>query len=491
MSGFLRKRRLDASGAHGSAHVDTPGSLFRRDPSLFATAVIRCGLLRVREFLEFDWTLPATLVGFVSFAVARILYAAGRYGSSFTALSKVHGAGHSPTLTQAVTALVRSGVHVGETKGVLLPMLRSFPASLERESHSSKFFDHPVRLLGPTAIVLKSATAAEKGVINILYSYALPLFAKLFDIETIAKHYVIVLEPSWSGYCSKDILCYAGMNAPVIVQAYEPHDYRFIEALGCNLIPVAVSNNWWVDHRTFTPVPGVKKDVDLVMVAGWSDFKRHHRFFALLRRMRRSGRRPTVTLIGYPMHRSQADIHMMADRYGVLDQLEFHESLERAEVNRQFNRAKVNVIWSRKEGVNRAIIEGMFSGTPGLLRAGFNYGHPYEYVNHSTGRFAADNDAPEVIARLLDEHELMRPREWVLAHMTCQHATNRLANRLRSLSVSAGQRWRSDLSVKVNGLHGQDYWDDRDRGRFQADYEFLASCVRKVPRIDQESPRKS
>jgi len=73
---------------------------------------------------------------------------------------------------------------------------------------TQKFFDDPRKMLGPMAIVLKPRAQREKGVISILYSYALPLFAKLFDIRRIAEDYFLVLEPSWSGYCNLDKLCY-------------------------------------------------------------------------------------------------------------------------------------------------------------------------------------------------------------------------------------------------------------------------------------------
>src|SRR5262249_31486334 len=151
------------------------------------------------------------------------------------------------------------------------------------------------------------------------------------------------------------------------------------------LIPVPVSANWWVDHRVFQPLPDVSKDADAIMVASWARFKRHERFFAVLSRLRKRGDKLRVILIGYCNDCTGNDIFRLAPYRGVADQIEMHERVAPEEVNRHLNRAKVNVIWSRREGVNRAVIEGFFAGTPGILRAGFNFGYPYPFINPQTG----------------------------------------------------------------------------------------------------------
>ena len=118
-----------------------------------------------------------------------------------------------------------------------------------------------------------------------------------------------------------------------------------------------------------------------------------------------------------------ADIWQQARHYGVADQLEMYERLTPPQVNEQLNRAKVNLLWSRKEGFNRAIIEGMFAGVPGLMRRGHNYGYAYPYINSQTGRFSSEQDLPDQLAEMVDAYERFSPRAWVMEHMTCQKAT--------------------------------------------------------------------
>lgn len=328
------------------------------------------------------------------------------------------------------------------------------------------------------AIVLKPSSTNARGVICIVYSYAFPLFARLFDIERIAKSYFLVLEPSWSGYCDMDVLCYCQIPRPVFVQAYEPRDSEFILNLKSNLIPVPLSANWWVDHRTFKPLPGIAKDADVVMVAGWADFKRHHRFFQGVKRLRSRKLTVKVVLIGYPMGRTKDDINEAAKHYGVNDQLEVYEWITQQEVNVLLNRSKVNVIWSRREGVNRAIIEGMFAGVPCILREGFNYGYPYPYINRETGCYSSEEELPDKLFWMIENYRQFAPREWVMKHMSCQRATAILSEAIKERALKCGETWTRDLAVKVNGVHGMSYWDDKDLQTFESDYQFLASTIR-------------
>ena len=58
----------------------------------------------------------------------------------------------------------------------------------------------------------------------------------------------------------------------------------------------------------------------------------------------------------------------LAAHCGVADQLEIHELVDHERVNQLLNRARVSLVWSRREGINRAVVESMFAGVPCLLR---------------------------------------------------------------------------------------------------------------------------
>jgi glycosyltransferase involved in cell wall biosynthesis len=229
----------------------------------------------------------------------------------------------------------------------------------------------------------------------------------------------------------------------------------------------------------FRPLPGATKDADVLLIAAWAHYKRHDAFFRALARLRARGERLKTVLIGYRGDCTREDIVRLAQYHGVADQLELHERLPPEEVNRHLNRVKVNVLWSRREGFNRAIIEGFFAGTPGIMREGFNYGYCYPYINEKTGCFATERDLPEKLLWVIRNQERFAPREWVLEHMNCHKATQIIDETVGRHARQVGERWSGGLAVKVTSLDAMSYWDESERGRFEADYAFLRSMLQR------------
>ena len=410
---------------------------------------------------------------------AGLAYVCGRYRRAIDLVMTLdRGAfpGPLPRLLRRSLAPSRStdSRWLGEVRTKVMARCRAHMNDVQPQPQTARFYAKPEALLGPVVMVVKSATDEEKGVLVLAYSYVFPLLGQLFDLERIVRRYHLVLEPSWSGYCNPDVLCYRGVDERVFVQAYEPRDREFIEVLQSNLVAVPISANWWIDHRVFAPMPAVSKDLDVIMIAGWASYKRHAQFFAALRTLRRRGIRLKVALVGYSLGLTVADLQATAAAHHVDDQIEWYEGVSQSDVNLLLNRSKVSVIWSRKEGVNRAIIEGMFAGVPCILRDGFNYGYRYPYINDATGRFAAEDELPDALVWMVDNYQQFDPRSWVMEQMSCQLATAILERTIRD---HAPGPWTTPMAVKISGLHGMQYWDADDAARFASDYEFLASTV--------------
>jgi glycosyltransferase involved in cell wall biosynthesis len=212
------------------------------------------------------------------------------------------------------------------------------------------------------------------------------------------------------------------------------------------------------------------------MIAGWASYKRHWAFFRALKTLRRV-LEPRVALVGYPLDTDVDAIMRDAKTAGVDDLIEVHERLSPAEVNAVLNRSKVNVLWSRREGVNRAIIEGMAAGVPCVLRSGFNYGYRYPYINVATGCYASDHELPDVLERMIRDHASYSPRRYFLEHLTPHISTATLNAAIRTVATERGERWTEDLAVRVSALDGLAYWDPADRQRFEDDYRFLEAQI--------------
>ena len=332
-------------------------------------------------------------------------------------------------------------------------------------------------------MVVKSPAPGERGVLVLDYTYTFPIVARYFDLKVLSEKYYIVLEPSWIGFCTPEILLYSRLSEPVFVETNEPPDIEFLRRISPNFVHVHIQGNCWVDHRVFRPVDGVAKDIDVSMVSAWADYKRHAGVFRALGKLRSRGVRLRTLLIGYPGDGSltRDDVHRQARYFGIADQIEVQENLEIQQVTAQLSRSKVHVLWSRREGFNRAIIEAMLTGVPGVLRAGHNYGQHYPYINPRTGQFADERTLPDVLLEMSERYEEYEPRGWVMENMTPQIATERLNDAIKRVALARGEAWSSDIVVRTVQLKRAPYWDPADAVRFESDYAYLRSLLRKSP----------
>src|SRR5581483_101985 len=240
---------------------------------------------RLREHLEFDSTLFKKLTSLAMLSMAGVLFACRRQAKAFSLLARLHRSAFSPWATKRVETFLTIRDASGAAQGPRSWVVPIYQGHIEQSvlnPAAVRFLKEPRKFFESMAIVLKSATEGERGVLLLGYSYVFPFLLKAFDVNKIASRYYLVLEPSWSGYCDPDILCYAAFPHQVFVQSLEPRDSKFLLDATPNLIPVPLAANWWVDHRVFRPLPGVTKDADIVMVAGWGRYKRHFRFFSAL-----------------------------------------------------------------------------------------------------------------------------------------------------------------------------------------------------------------
>ena len=433
--------------------------------SIFATAL--------REWLAFDLGPLRVPLAAGLYGGAAALKTAGKKAAAFSLLMKTHSAALSPSIDRRIVAQLREATareEAGQPTG-LWELYDSVIRNAANPNYS---------LIGSRILVVKAARPGERGVLTIHYSYTFPLLARLFDLKAITDRYFLVLEPSWNGYCVPDILLYSRLGVPVFVETIEPRDRDLLTSLDSNLFPVfPVSSNCWVDHRFADRLPSVTRDIDVIMIAAWAKFKRHWRFFKALAELRRRGHRLKVALVGYPLEMSQNDIIAEARLYGVDDQLEIFERISRDQLAVLLSRSKIHVLWSRREGSNKAMVEAMLSDVPTIVREGFNYGHKYWHINAQTGAFVRERDLPDAILQMIDQRATYSPRSWILEHMTCQWAMATVEAAVRDKALQLGEKWTEGLTVKVNTLDTQEYWNPSDRQKFAADYAFLESTLKR------------
>jgi glycosyltransferase involved in cell wall biosynthesis len=434
---------------------------------------------RIREWITFDSVLIGIPIQAVLGMLGLWLCRSGNRRTSFRLMSYVHRTSRVQSLTARIERMMQARFSPTDGKADFDSYMRQHINSSHHRAPAN-LVNNPEKMLKNQAIVLASAFESDaRGVLLLKYNYAFPLLVSQYDFRRILEKYHIVLEPSWSGYCTEDILALSLFRpANIFVQTGEPRDERYLKALNANFTSVPIAANWWVDHRVIRVAPQTEKDLDYLLIASWADFKRHHRVFAAISSLRKKGHALKGACLGYPSGRTMEDIRARAAYYGVDDLIEFHQRVPHDVVSHYLNRAKVNVLWSRREGFNRVIIEGMFCDTPCLIPENFNYGYRYPYINEQTGRWSNDHQLENDLLEMATKPWPYSPSSWVKTHMTPQHAVVELERSIGRYCAHVGESPPTNLVAKINKLGAMHYWDPADYARFERDYDFVRRCLR-------------
>ncbi len=205
--------------------------------------------------------------------------------------------------------------------------------------------DHRVRLRFPhdedperqgDLVILKAynRSTGERGVLLIKYSETILAMPAMFDLGTLASHYMLVLEPSSWGYQDARFLLYLGSDVDVLVQAPRAADFDFVEQLDTNLTSVRVGAGEWGDPSVFRPrAAGKDATCDVVMVAAWDPLKRHEVFFRAAANLKQErGLRLRIALIGYNMSWTRQQIEQLLHEYDLERQCTIYEDIPHSEV---------------------------------------------------------------------------------------------------------------------------------------------------------------
>lgn len=373
--------------------------------------------------------------------------------------------------------------------GLRLDFVRSAKAAELRKLYGSFPIEHRVRLRFPRPdpdperqgdlIILKpyDPVTGERGVLLVMYGEGMVAMAAVYDLAALASLYTIVLETSGWGYQEVGFFLYLGSDLDVAVQSPRIQDFKFIDGLDSNLIPVRTGSGEWVDPATFHPrQPGTVPEFDLVMVAAWDPLKRHELLFQAVSRLKRErGAGLRMALVGYAMGWPRSRIEQLLGRYGLEDDCTIFERIPHAEVARIVASSKVSLLLSRQEGSNRSVYESMFCGTPVIVyrhHRGINLDH----VNEGTGMLADDDELADAIAKLVDHPELFDPRGWALENIGYENATRIVNEALRELAGRRGLPWTKEIVTKRNAPNLR-YGRPNLYKSFEAEYERLQAYL--------------
>jgi glycosyltransferase involved in cell wall biosynthesis len=346
-----------------------------------------------------------------------------------------------------------------------------------------------LEIVCPRSIILKNprlqGRTIEKGVLLVTFSESFPLFRRELDLPLLLKYFSIILEPSGAGYGTPEILFWLDYpEHPVVVQATENADFRFLTRLRSNLIPVSFGASDWVDHRRFRPLPDAAKVYDSVYVANYKGYKRCHSYFRALARVKRGGLR--AALVCDSWGGSREEVLTIARHYGITEILDLYENLSQPELNVVLNHSKVNLLLSLKEGSNRSIFEGFAADVPGIVLRE-NIGVNKTYINARTGLLVDETDLPDALMHFRSNWQRYSPRAWALENISPEKTTSKLTECLKSLARERGEPWTKDPVPKINAPEVS-YFNEADRHEFPRVADVLMATSRsRTPPANREA----
>jgi glycosyltransferase involved in cell wall biosynthesis len=293
--------------------------------------------------------------------------------------------------------------------------------------------------------------------------------AKAKDLRKFAEHYTLVLSPQWSPpHTIASYLFPRLYPDPIFCLISNPRDLEIFPRISdkYRMVPLYASN--WVDPREFTPVPFVEKNIEIIMLANFAKYKRHHALFTALGGLPRNYR---VILVGQRARGRERDTRLSeADAFGVRDRIEIRENVSDEELHNSFVRAKTSLILSRREGSCVAVVESMFANTPVGIYEDAEVGSRV-FINEHTGRLLKHNNLADQLIDFVESSAQYQPRKWVTENgVDCVASSQTLNQALKQHALLSGAEWTEDIAT-LRWRPNPQYYDPHDFERLRTCYE--------------------
>lgn len=378
-----------------------------------------------------------------SYFIGIIMWTVHNKKLSFKLLSQAHRSSHLRKLKNSIEVFLKHG-----------PFSSGFDQAAQATAVTK---NDPTEYFGKRIMVLKPPISSrEKGVLYIMFSELIADIPRLFDMKKLLDDYILVLEPSWSGYCEIGILQYTLFDNEVFVLSAENDDFRFLSQLKSNLVPIRLGPCDWVDPRISEKFLSGKKQFDIVMNSHWGDSKRHYVLFEALKKL------PTslgVALIGVPWRgNNKSVVQQLAKYYRVEQQITFFERIPYEEVMKICCESKLGILLSLKEGSNRALAEIIFCDTPVILLNN-HVGGIRKNIVDQTGIITDEKNLPQSISRIVGEYHKFSPRKWAVENISCFASSQKLNDIIRKRTVGQGREWSKDIACRSNSPESRYCYD--------------------------------
>jgi glycosyltransferase involved in cell wall biosynthesis len=342
------------------------------------------------------------------------------------------------------------------------------------KSEFSQLFCYSPFLLGPLEgyerrililklPVLQNGKVLEKGALIFKFNPTfIPMYLYL-DADLLFKYFRLIFEPSWAGYSSEEILVWTEHRSEkIVVLSQDETDFEFLSEMDTNLIPVKLGAADWVNPETFYKIDVTEKKYDVIYLANFTSGKRVDRYIRAIVRISRIKSDYRAALVCAPPGFSQREVMATLGWAKNKAKITYFDAMPQSDLNKLLNQSKVNILLALKEGANKGLTEGLFSGTPAILISE-NIGVNRDSINENTGKIVPDYALEDTLIWFSEHYDEYKPEKWANEHISPTASTKILANKLKEIELENGRDWTVGLFPKVNEpelayLHSKHDW---------------------------------
>ena len=295
------------------------------------------------------------------------------------------------------------------------------------------------------SIVLKKyISEKEKGIILVSFENQLEKLAKLSTLNALEKEYQIVFLPSWQPFYSTAFYNFLSrFKEPFWIMPSSTRDMKLCETVGPLCLPLPFQASSWVDGDRYMTSHRIK-DIDIVMLANFSKYKRHWLLFEALSELSDNLK---VVIAGRPLgDRNKESLISEANVFGVADRICIIENPSNEEVRDLLSRSKMFCALSHKEGSYIAVVESLFAGAPVVMYQNAIIGSK-DFINSETGILINSIEKlSECIKYLLKNYSKYDTENWAKSNISAKINSDKLNSIFKKHSLLMGNQWTCDVN---------------------------------------------
>ena len=320
---------------------------------------------------------------------------------------------------------------------------KSYDAVLKKTVQTVKLNDNLAEVQLSKSAVIKAPIGKEKGVIVVGFEHELNKLLHHSAFQEICDQYNILFMPTWQPFYSVELLRFLKLRPDAITVLPSSWQCYFNSINNPGLIKVLPFHaSSWIDETIYQPET---KTIDILMVANFSIYKRHHLLFSALKELPEN---LNVLLVGRQLKdRTADDLLAEADTYGVKHRFKLIESPSDDEVRNYLCQAKLVLGLSGREGSYVSLAEALFAGAAVAVFSDAYIGSK-NYINPHTG-FLLDSEKSLAvqIKTCLQLAQTLTPREWAIQNISTQFNNVRLNALLKHKAESNGELWTKECDA--------------------------------------------